>query len=179
MTRTLRLLAVSAVAAVALTGCGDGTVRTGAAATVGNDRISDSTLSTLVKRSLAAPGAAAAVGADKVAFERSALTRLLQHLLLTRAARDENVTVTATAVDSVAGGPASQTVASLQAIDPDQPAGIFLLYANLGLIASAFTWRLLRSRGRSLLVFAVLSPVAIVALLWLAMFADSLLAATR
>jgi parvulin-like peptidyl-prolyl isomerase len=107
VTRTLRLLAVSAVAAVALTGCGDGTIRTGAAATVGNDRITDSALSTLVKRSLAAPGAAAAAGADKVAFERSALTRLLQHLILTRAASDENVTVTPTAVDTAVAGFAS------------------------------------------------------------------------
>jgi parvulin-like peptidyl-prolyl isomerase len=124
VTRTLRLLAVSAVAAVALTGCGDGTVRTGAAATVGNDRISDSTLSTLVKRSLAAPGAAAAVGADKVAFERSALTRLLQHLLLTRAARDENVTVTATAVDTAFAGFASGAGGEAALQDQANKAGI-------------------------------------------------------
>jgi parvulin-like peptidyl-prolyl isomerase len=107
VTRTLRLLAVSGVAALALTGCGDGTVRTGAAATVGDDRITDSQLSTLVTRSLAAPGAAAAVGTDKTAFERSALTRILQHLILVKAAADEHVSVTPTAIDDAVAGFAS------------------------------------------------------------------------
>lgn len=90
-----------------------------------------------------------------------------------------SVVVTATAVDSVAGGPAVPRAVSLQATDPDEPAGVYLLYANLGIIASAVMWRLLHTRGRSMLATAVLCPVVIVAFLWLALFTDGLLAATR
>ncbi len=92
---------------------------------------------------------------------------------------DDSFVVTATTPDSVAGGPTTPRTISLLATDPDEPSGLFLLYGNLGLMASALTWRLLKARGRSLLVLAVLAPVALVAFLWLALFADSLLAATR
>lgn len=124
MIRTLRLLALSGAAAIALAGCGGGAIRTGAAATIGNDRITDSTLSDLVTRSLKAPGAAANAGADALAFERSALSRLIEHLILSKAAAAQSVTITGTAVDSALAGFATQAGGESQLMDQANKAGI-------------------------------------------------------
>ena len=93
VTRIPRLLAVASLAVVVLTGCGDGTIRTGAAATVGDDRITTSALDSVVTRGLADPSAQQTLGADRTSFERSVLRRLIAHLLLTQAAAKEHVTV--------------------------------------------------------------------------------------
>ena len=94
------LLAVSAVSVLVLTGCGDGTVRTGAAATVGDDRITTSALDGVVTRGLQDTAAAQKVGADKAAFERDALGRIIQHEIVTAAAAKLGVTVSGADVDS-------------------------------------------------------------------------------
>jgi parvulin-like peptidyl-prolyl isomerase len=101
VTRTLRLLALSGVAALALTGCGAGPVRTGAAATVGDERITTSTLDSVVTRGLADPAARQSAGADRVAFERDALARLIQHDVVVEAARRQGVTVDGATVDKL------------------------------------------------------------------------------
>jgi foldase protein PrsA len=101
VTRTSRLLVTGALAALVLTGCGDGTVRTGAAATVGDDRITTSTLEKVVSRSLADPSAQQTVGSDRPAFERTVLARLVQHTILTAAAEAEGVTVSGGDIDAV------------------------------------------------------------------------------
>ncbi len=100
MTRILRLLAVAGASALVLTGCGDGTIRSGAAATVGADRITTSALDVLVTRGLLDPSAQQNVGTDRVAFQRSVLSRLIEHLVLARAAKQEGVTVDGATVDA-------------------------------------------------------------------------------
>ena len=103
MTRTWfpkhSLLAATALVALLATACG-GTVRAGAAATVGDDRITTTALDEVVARGLADPSAQQTVGADKPAFERSVLARLIQHLVLTRAARDSGVSIDGATVDA-------------------------------------------------------------------------------
>jgi foldase protein PrsA len=97
VTRAPRLLVAAAAAALLLTGCG--TVRAGAAATVGDERITVTDLRDVVARGLADPSAEQTVGADRPAFERRVLARLIQHRVLAEAARKEGVSVTAGQVD--------------------------------------------------------------------------------
>ena len=99
MIRTFKLLTLSGAAALALTACGDGTVRTGAAATVGSDRITITSLNDVVTRGLASSLAQQNAGSDKVALERSTLARLIERVLLTKAAAKEHVTVDGAAFD--------------------------------------------------------------------------------
>jgi len=93
------LLAASALSVFVLTGCGDGTVRAGAAATVGDDRITTSTLDGYVTRGLKDSTASQKVGNDKAGFERDALGRIIQHDIVTAAAKKLGVTVTGADVD--------------------------------------------------------------------------------
>ena len=74
-------------------------MRPGAAAVVGTDRIEVSELQDLVDRGLADPQAAQQLGADRAAFQRSALSRLINNEILEEAAEDEGVEVTEGAVD--------------------------------------------------------------------------------
>jgi parvulin-like peptidyl-prolyl isomerase len=97
--RSIRLLAVSATAALVLTGCGDGTVRTGAAATVGDDRITTTALDELVTRGLASPIAQQSIGDNTAELQRSSLARLIERVLLTVAADKEGVTLDGAAID--------------------------------------------------------------------------------
>ena len=107
MTRTpLRLLACGAVAALALTGCG--TVRAGAAAVVGSDRISSDQLAGAVARGLADPQAQQALGADRPKYQRDTLSRLINHRVLAAAASGQHVAVTEGAVDARLAGFAQQ-----------------------------------------------------------------------
>ncbi len=114
MIRTPRLLAVAALAGTALmlTSCGSGPSQTGAAATVGDQRVTTSELDALVVRSLKDPGAQQTVGADKPAFQRAALRRLISHLIVVKAAEREGVTIDGADIDATfdrfaaqAGGP--------------------------------------------------------------------------
>ncbi|MCW2599550.1 MAG: PpiC-type peptidyl-prolyl cis-trans isomerase [Frankiales bacterium] len=108
MTRTFRLLAVSGAAALVLTGCGNGAVRTGAAATVGSDRITTSALDTVVTRGLADPTAQQNAGADRVAYERSVLGRLIERVVLNEAATQAGVSVNGATVDATLDSFAAQ-----------------------------------------------------------------------
>ena len=95
MIRTPSLVLVaSALSVLALSGCGDGTVRTGAAATIGDDRITTSMLDGYVTRGLKDPQAQQKVGSDKASFERDALSRIIQHEIITAAAKKQGVSVT-------------------------------------------------------------------------------------
>lgn len=102
MTRASRLMAAAAAAALLLTGCG--TVRAGAAATVGDERITVAELRGLVERGLADPSAEQTVGADRPAYERSVLARMIRHEVLAAAAHAEGVTVTNAQVDAAYDG---------------------------------------------------------------------------
>ena len=104
MTRIPRRLALTAGssflgALLLLTGCGDGGARPGAAATVGDVRIETDALQDLVERGLADPQAAQQLGADRPAYQRLALSRLINTAILEQAAEQEGVTVTDGDVD--------------------------------------------------------------------------------
>lgn len=105
MTRTarpaarVRLLALPALAALLASGCSIGPVRTGAAATVGQDRITSTALQRVVDRGLADPMAQQQLGADRPAFQRQVLSRLITGDLLHVAARRRGVRVTEGEVD--------------------------------------------------------------------------------
>jgi foldase protein PrsA len=103
VTRTSRRLSLSAIAAlavVALSACGNAPVRAGAAATVGDARIAISDLNGYVTRGLADPQAQQQLGADKAAFERQSLARMINHVVLAEAARRKGVTTNQGAIDA-------------------------------------------------------------------------------
>jgi foldase protein PrsA len=87
------------LAALLVSGCGNGPVRSGAAATVGDKRISTDELSGLVSRGLKDPQAQQQIGADKPKYQRDTLGRLIRHEILVETAKREHVTATAGAVD--------------------------------------------------------------------------------
>jgi parvulin-like peptidyl-prolyl isomerase len=97
--RRLAFVAAAGLAALALTGCGDSPIRAGAAATVGDVRIDADALDRVVTRGLADP-LAQDQKADKEAFQRMALGRLIEHQLLVEVARREQVFVTPALVDA-------------------------------------------------------------------------------
>lgn len=99
MSRVPRTLAVLGLASLLVSGCA-GTVRAGAAATVGDERITATQLQEVVARGLADPSAQQTVGADKAGFERSVLGRLIQHEVLAAAAGEHGVTVDGATVDA-------------------------------------------------------------------------------
>ena len=103
MTRTprrLALLATAGLAVVTLSACGDSPVRAGAAATVGDVRITTTALNALVTRGLADPQAEQQLGADKATFQRQTLSRLINHQVLAEAAKEAGVTITEGDVDA-------------------------------------------------------------------------------
>ena len=95
-----RLAAVAGVAVLALAGCGDAAVRSASAAMVGGTPISTDTLSGLVERGLADPQAAQQLGADRDAYQRQVLARLINSEVLEEAAERAGVEVTPGEVDT-------------------------------------------------------------------------------
>lgn len=94
-----RLVAAGLLAAVALTGCGDSPMRAGAAATVGETRITAEELTQLVDVGLSDPAAAEQFGADRPAYQREVLSREINSQLVEEAAQRSGVTVTPGEVD--------------------------------------------------------------------------------
>lgn len=97
--RAVRLLAASAVAALGLTGCGSTPLLAGAAATVGDTRITTDRLAQDVQRGLSDP-AAAQLASDRGAYQRDVLGRLISGDVVETAAQREGATVTASDVDT-------------------------------------------------------------------------------
>lgn len=98
MIRSARLVAVGAVAALALTGCGDAPVRAGAAAIVGDSRVTAEQLAQAVDDGLRDPGAQQ-LAADRPAFQREVLGRIVQGEVIDAAAARRGVTVTQGEID--------------------------------------------------------------------------------
>ena len=94
---------IASLTALGLSGCGNSPLHTGAAATVGSQRISTTALAGLVRRGLADPQAEQQLGADRVAFQRQALGRLINHDVLAEAARRKDVTVSDAEVQAKRG----------------------------------------------------------------------------
>ncbi len=99
MIRTSRLVASAGLAVLLLSGCGSGSVRPGAAALVGEQRITVDTLQQVVSRGLEDPQAEQSLGQDRSAFQRQVLSRLVNREVLREAAAREGVTVTDGDVD--------------------------------------------------------------------------------
>lgn len=93
MIRSSRLVASTGLAVLLLSGCGSGSVRPGAAALVGEQRIPVDTLQEVVERGLADPQAEQALGQDRSEFQRQVLSRLVNRQVLRAAAEREGVTV--------------------------------------------------------------------------------------
>ncbi|MCW2605881.1 MAG: PpiC-type peptidyl-prolyl cis-trans isomerase [Frankiales bacterium] len=98
--RTVRLVAVSSLSVLLLSACGDAPVRAGAAATVGPVRITTTSLQRVVDRGLADEQAAQQLGADRAAFQRQVLSRMITGQLLDAAAQERDVTVSDGEVDA-------------------------------------------------------------------------------
>lgn len=85
------VLAAAALAAVGgLSGC---RTSPGAAALVGDERISTDTLQREVNDALANPQAESALGADRASFTRTELGRLINNVIIAAAAREHHITV--------------------------------------------------------------------------------------
>jgi foldase protein PrsA len=104
VTRTRPRLALTAggpllAALLLLTGCASGDSRPGAAAVVGDQRIETDELQEMVERGLSDPQAAQQLGEDRAAYQRLALSRLINTAILEEAAEQEGLTVTEGDVD--------------------------------------------------------------------------------
>jgi foldase protein PrsA len=101
---TRRRLAVAAGAAVTavlvLTGCGDGAIRAGSAAVVGEESISTDDVRAIVDRGLADPQAAQQFGADLETYQRQVLARLVNREVLAQAAESVGVEVSQGDIDA-------------------------------------------------------------------------------
>ena len=94
MTRTPRRFAVSAgLAVLLLTGCGDARLQPGAAAIIGDTRITTDELQQTSDAGLADPQALEQLGGDRADFQRQVLSRLVRRELLAAAAQSRGVTV--------------------------------------------------------------------------------------
>jgi foldase protein PrsA len=98
--RSSRLVATTGLAVLLLSGCGSGSVRPGAAALVGEERITVDTLQQVVERGLADPQAEQSLGQDRSEFQRQVLSRLVNREVLREAARREGVSVSDGDVDA-------------------------------------------------------------------------------
>jgi parvulin-like peptidyl-prolyl isomerase len=95
--RLVAPLTVSLAVVIGLSGCN---TSPGAAALVGDDRISADTLQQEVNRALADPQADAQLGADRAAFTRTELGRLIHNRIIAAAAAAHHVTVSAADIDA-------------------------------------------------------------------------------
>ena len=100
MTRTVRLVAAPILSILVLTACSGSPVQAGAAATVGGERIDTRVLTSVVDRGLSDEQAAEQLGADRPAFQRQVLSRLITGRLLRTAAAERDVEVTEGEVDA-------------------------------------------------------------------------------
>ena len=101
MTRSSRrIAAATGLAVLLLSACGEGQLRPGAAAIVGEQRITSDSLQQVVDRGLEDPQAQEQLGQDRAAFQRQTLARLINREVLEEAARREGVTVTDGDVDA-------------------------------------------------------------------------------
>jgi foldase protein PrsA len=100
VTRTASRLAAAGFAVLLLAGCGGAQARAGAAATVGDERISAEELQQVVDRGLEDPQAQQQFGSDRADYQRQVLNRLVRAELLEETARERGLEVTQGDVDS-------------------------------------------------------------------------------
>src|SRR5207248_1308083 len=95
-------------AALLVAGCGKQSTSPGAAAIVGDQRISTQTLQDTVNRALQDPQAQAKLGNDRAGFTRNELGRLINDQVVAAAATAHGITVTEREIDSQIGTFAQQ-----------------------------------------------------------------------
>lgn len=98
-TRRLSAALAAALTALLLAGCGDEPAQAGAAAVVGDERITTSELADVVDRGLESPEAQQQFSGDRAEYQRRVLNRMVRAELLERAAADAGVEVTQGDVD--------------------------------------------------------------------------------
>lgn len=126
MKRTSRLVVLSAIAALMLSGCGSGPARGGAAAIIGDERITTEDLGQRVEAGAADPASAAAA-ADAPGFQRNLLRALITTRLAEEVARRNGVSLSqvqaqqavAAANTPAAGGPAPTAELVAQGLSQD------------------------------------------------------------
>ena len=99
--RAAALVGIAAATVSLATGC---TTSPGAAAVVGNDSISTQTLQNAVDAALKDPAAQQQVGTDRAAFVRDELGRLINDIIIGRAAAEEHLNVTPSDIDQATAG---------------------------------------------------------------------------
>jgi parvulin-like peptidyl-prolyl isomerase len=118
----LPLAAAASLALVtAVTGCN---TSPGAAAVVGDNRISAVTLQHTVNRALKDPAAQQQLGQDRAGFVRSELSRLITNVIVARAAAGMHVTVSNSDVDHELDTLAQQTGGRQQLIQAASASGV-------------------------------------------------------
>ena len=124
MNRSARLAgaAVSAVVAVlALSGCN---TSPGAAALVGDNRISTSALQKEVDRALSLPGVEPQLASDRTGFTRSELARLITNFIIAAAAKEHHLTVSQPDIDQQMNEFAQQAGGTTQLFQQAEQSGI-------------------------------------------------------
>src|SRR3954453_6506875 len=105
----------------ALAGCN---TSPGAAAVIGNDRISVTTLQQTVDRALKDPAAQQQLGQDRAGFVRNELSRLITNVVVAKAAAEKHVTVSNSDIDHELDTLAQQTGGKQQLIKAASASGV-------------------------------------------------------
>ena len=121
LTRYAGIAAAAAVTALTASACN---TSPGAAALVGNDRISVSSLQREVDDALANPQAQQQLGADRLGFTRTELARLITNHIVVAAAAAHNVTVTQADIDKQLNDFAQQAGGPTQLLQQAEQSGI-------------------------------------------------------
>ena len=119
--RPVLVAAVTVLLGAGLAGCN---TSPGAAAVVGDDRISVSTLQQTVDRALKDPAAQQQLGQDRPGFVRNELSRLITNLVVARAAAEQHVTVSNSDIDHEFASLEQQTGGKQQLIQAASASGV-------------------------------------------------------
>ena len=119
--RPLLVAAATVLLGGVLAGCN---TSPGAAAVVGDDRISVTNLQQTVDRALKDPAAQQQLGQDRAGFVRNELSRLITNVVVARAAADEHVTVSNSDIDHELDTLAQQTGGRQQLVQAASASGV-------------------------------------------------------
>ena len=119
--RPVLVAAVTVLLGAGLAGCN---TSPGAAAVVGDDRISVATLQRTVDRALKDPAAQQQLGQDRPGFVRNELSRLITNLVVAQAAAEEHVTVSNSDIDNEFDSLEQQTGGKQQLIQAASASGV-------------------------------------------------------
>ena len=124
MNNRVRLPLAAAAVVVATTGLAGCTTSPGAAAIVGDSRISAESLQATVNRALADPAAQQQLGQDRAGFVRSELSRLITNVIVARAASDQHIVVTTADIDHELDNLAQQAGGQQQLVQAASASGV-------------------------------------------------------